>query len=150
MTIERDAAAQLTTAATQRLGALAPLIGVAALDDSMIPARAKGVVAELCDGDPNIAAEAMLTVMSLMWPDCAPEDIGHGDWWRTPLGVLCARTLGRLDDDQGAVTHQVAADMLGVVRGTVAQLVSRGTLDRSDDGRVSRAAVLRRLSRLAS
>jgi hypothetical protein len=36
--------------------------------------------------------------------------------------------------------------MLGVVRGTVSQMVARGTLDRHPDGGVLRSSVLARLA----
>lgn len=62
----------------------------------------------------------------------------------TPTRV-CARSLGR--DDAEAITHSVAAAMLGVHPGTVAQLVHRGTLDRHPDGGILRASVLQRLAR---
>ena len=45
----------------------------------------------------------------------------------------------------GSVTQQRAADMLGVTRGTVAQLVHRGNLERHPDGGVAIASVVARL-----
>lgn len=66
-------------------------------------------------------------------------------WWRTPLGRLCANALA--EESAEAVTHQVAADMLGLARGTVATMVHRGTLDRHPDGGVLKASVLQRLAR---
>ncbi len=72
--------------------------------------------------------------------------IGHpGDddltWWTTELGQAIAHAL----DDQG-VTHAEAAQLLGVTRGTIAQLVTRGTLARVAGGRVSLTSVLDRLA----
>lgn len=61
------------------------------------------------------------------------------------MGSGLAASLG---DDGGAWTHQHAADVLGVSRGTVAQLVSRGTLARHPDGGVVRGSALARLCRL--
>lgn len=84
-------------------------------------------------------------VMSLLWPDAAPEDCGHSAWWATPLGRWCARTL---DAPDRPVTYATAAGMLGVARGTVSVMVSRGTLGRHPAGGVSRASVLHRLARL--
>lgn len=47
--------------------------------------------------------------------------------------------------DDACVTQADAAAMLGVSRGTIAQLVSRGTLARHPDGGVDRAAVIARM-----
>lgn len=93
------------------------------------------------------AAELVQDLMGVLWPHGAPEQVGRADWWATPLGRACARSLGRGDAE--AVTQHVAAAMLGVTRGTVAQLVARGTLDRHPDGGVLRASVLQRIDRLA-
>lgn len=97
------------------------------------------------DNDDQLAAEACTTILNALWPDTSPEHVDRGDWWRTPLGRLCARTLGRNDTD--AVTQSVAAAMLGVTRGTIAQMVHRGTLDRHPDGGVLRSSILQRLAR---
>lgn len=113
---------------------------------SQIRSVAEATCAALAqDADDKLAAEACLSVMTVLWPHGSPEDVGEPGWWRTPLGRLCARSLGR--DDTEAVTHSVAAAMLGVTRGTVAQMVHRGTLDRHPDGGVLRASVLQRLAR---
>lgn len=99
------------------------------------------------EDDDRLSAQTCIDVMNVLWPHASPEDCGHADWWRTPLGRLCARSLGRVDAE--SVTRSVAAAMLGVHIGTVSQLVHRGTLDRHPDGGVLRASVLRRLARLA-
>lgn len=122
---------------------------VAAINDALFPLRdemrIRHTIAELAqEADDRLAAEACLTVMSLLWPRCAPEDCGHPDWWRTPLGQLCARSLGHHDAE--AVTHSVAAAMLGIGTGQIGSLVSRGKLDRHPDGGVLRASVLRRIA----
>jgi hypothetical protein len=114
---------------------------------SQIDAVAEVMVAQLSqDSDDRLAAQTCIDLMCLLWPARSPEDCGQADWWRTPLGRLCARSLGR--DDAEAVTHSVAAAMLGVTVGTVAQLVHRGSLDRHPDGGVLRASVLQRVDRL--
>lgn len=133
---------QLVDAVDEILSALTPFTGF--LDDAGVEARCTAVVAELCSDDDRLAAEACLTVMTLLWPQASPEDCGRGDWWTTPLGRLCARSLGT---DGESVTQSVAAAMLGVTKGTVSQLVHRGTLDRHRDGGVLRASVLQRLGR---
>lgn len=125
--------------------ALAPFTGLDS-QPHILNGAVEATIAQLGqEDDDQLAAEACLSVTGALWPRCAPEDCGLADWWRTPLGRLCARSLGR--DDAEAVTHSVAAAMLGVTRGTIAQLVHRGTLDRHPDGGVLRASVLQRLSR---
>lgn len=111
-----------------------------------IATRAPMLAGQLQDADDRLAAETVIDIMNALWPHASPEHVGHADWWRTPLGVLCARSLGRGDSE--SVTQHVAAAMLGVTRGTVAQLLARGTLDRHPDGGVDRASVMRRLVRL--
>lgn len=91
------------------------------------------------------ANKAVACLMAVLWRYASPEDVGRADWWRTPLGRACARPLSRTDT--AAVTHSVAAAMLGVTRGTIAQWVARGTLDRHPDGGVLRASVLQRIAR---
>lgn len=112
-----------------------------------IQARSDLLAAQVCqDDDDRLAAQSVIDLMAVLWPRCSPEDVGEADWWRTPLGRMCARSLGRGDSD--AVTYSIAAAMLGVARGTVSTLVSRGSLDRHPDGGVTRASVLLRLARL--
>lgn len=106
--------------------------------------RARGIALTLCAGDDDDAAETCIDIMNALWPHGTPEHLGHADWWRTPLGQVCARSLGHRDSE--AVTISVAAAMLGVTRGTVAQLLNRGKLDRHPDGGVLRASVLQRLA----
>lgn len=146
------AAEQLVGALHERAWALAvcglrfadPTDAVAA---SQIDSVAHVMAAQLAqDDDDRLSAQTCIDVMCLLWPEAAPEDCGQAVWWRTPLGRLCARSLGR--DDAEAVSQSVAAAMLGVTRGTIAQLVHRGTLDRHPDGGVLRASVLQRIDRL--
>lgn len=107
-----------------------------------IDARTPAIAAALAqDTDDRLAAGTATDLLNALWPDGDPPS----EWWRTPLGRLCARSVGH--DDADAVTHSVAAAMLGVTRGTVAQLVHRGTLDRHPDGGITRASVLLRIAR---
>lgn len=110
-----------------------------------ILARAPMLAHQLQDADDRLAAETVIDLMTALWPHAAPEHVGRADWWQTPLGRLCARSLGRSDSE--SVTQHVAAAMLGVTRGTIAQMLARGTLDRHPDGGVLRASVLQRLGR---
>lgn len=107
--------------------------------------RPRQLATQLCGKNEAIAANTVIDVIGALWPHANPERCGRADWWTTPLGRVCARSLGKVDAE--AVTQHVAAAMLGVTRGTVAQMVHRGTLDRHPDGGVLRASVLQRLSR---
>lgn len=112
---------------------------------SQLEATAAMLVAQLTqDDDDRLSAQTAIDVMVCLWPHVDPEHVDP-HWWRSPLGKLVARSMGRADAE--AVSQSVAAAMLGVTRGTVAQLVARGTLDRHPDGGVLRASVLQRLAR---
>lgn len=99
---------------------------------------------EMCSTDDQVAARAVLTLMRARWPDTTDPP---PPWWRTPAGRMAARSMGRYDTE--SVTRRVAAAMLGVHPGTVAQLVHRssGSLDRHPDGGITRASVLARIAR---
>lgn len=144
--VARQLADELDRAIANPAGSLLCLYLGELLHDRIGP-RADLLADQLCqDGDDRLAAETVIDVMAALWPHADPEDVGEADWWRTPLGRMCARSLGRGDSD--AVTYSIAAAMLGVARGTVSTLVSRGSLDRHPDGGVTRASVLLRLARL--
>lgn len=95
--------------------------------------------------DDRLCAQTAIDVMTLAWPDCTPEDAGQADWWRTPLGRLIAGSIGT--DDAESVTHQVAAQMLGLARGSIGMMINRGELDRHPNGKVLRSSVLQRISK---
>lgn len=114
--------------------------------DRLRQSAAHNIAMQLCqDEDDRLAAETVIDVMNALWPSCAPEDCGEAEWWRTPVGRMCARSLGHHDSD--SVTRSVAAAMLGTHPGTVARYVADGRLDRHPDGGITRASVLLRLSR---
>ncbi|WP_454859646.1 hypothetical protein [Promicromonospora soli] len=122
---------------------LVPLLGID-MHDLMLDraeARSRLLAAELTGAEPRVRAQAVIDLMNSLW--------GQGDppahWWNTPLGRTCAGALASQVDV--AITHQEAADMLGITRGSIAQMVARGTLLRHQDGGVEKAAVLRRLAR---
>lgn len=140
--IQDQAGAQLA----DELGGLAARIGAVLGTDLQLAAteraqaRAHLLVAELADGDhPDATSDDLL---ALLWPDDPPLD-----WWRTPLGLLCAPTAAR--EDAPGWSRSEAAEVLGVSPGTVAQLVARGTLDPATGGGVGRRSVLTRVVRLA-
>lgn len=144
--VARQLADELDRAIAAPAGSLLGL-DLGELVHDRIASRSTLLAHQLCqDGDDRLAAETVIDVMAALWPSCEPEDAGEAGWWRTPLGRMCARSLGR--DDSDSVTYSVAAAMLGVARGTVSTLVSRGTLDRHPDGGITRASVLLRAARL--
>lgn len=105
---------------------------------------ARGLAMQICSSDDDEAADAVANVLAVLWSRSDPED-QDPDWWRSPLGRACARSLGR--EDAGSVSHSVAAAMLGTSRGSVSGMVSYGTLDRHPDGGVLRSSVLHRIGR---
>jgi hypothetical protein len=110
--------------------------------ESRIASHARAMAGQLAqDEDDRLAAQTVIDLMTVCYADRDPDS----DWWRTPLGRLVARSIGA--DDAEAVSRSVAAAMLGVHPGTVAQLVHRGRLDRHPDGGITRASVLMRLAR---
>lgn len=113
--------------------------------ETTIVGRCDGLALTLVHGDPDEVAETVIDVMNALWPTEPPEACRRASWWRTPLGRCCARSLAGIDGDV-PVTHETAARMLGVARGTVPAMVARGTLDRHPSRSVSRASVLRRIA----
>lgn len=108
------------------------------------------LTAQLCSDDDHESAAAARDVMAARWPaDTEPPP----EWWRTPAGRAVARSGER--DDSEAVTRTVAAAMLGVSPGSIAQMVHRarhglggsGGLEPHPDGGITRASVLARLAR---
>lgn len=142
MTVD-DACQQLADELDAIESALLPFAGIRGTG-IISPAHVAGVVAELAQvDDDRLAAEAYLSVMSALWPHCAPERCGRADWWQTPLGRLCARVA--VCDDSGAVTHSVAAAMLGMASGSIGVMIKRGHLGRHPDGGVLRSSIMARL-----
>lgn len=139
-----DVPTQLGAELRQRISPLAMLAGPDAVIDW--PERLTGwsriesITHALLSGDDDEAARMALEVMAALWPTGDPPP----EWWATPLGHVLARSVGAADTE--TVTHSVAAAMLGVTRGTVAQLVHRGKLERSHDGGILRASVLQRIA----
>lgn len=152
MSIAEEAAAQLAAELGGAARALTDILGtdLAEIVEQRLDGRCALLAAELASDDDHLAAEATLSVMCARWPDGTEPP---PQWWRTPVGRLVARSAGR--DDTDAVSHSVAAAMLGVARGTVAQMMSRagrglggsGGLERHPDGGITRASVLARLAR---
>lgn len=108
-------------------------------------AYAAGDLVDQLDQDGPVAAVAAVEVVTLLFPRGTPESVGAADWWRSPVGRLCARALA--PGETGAVTYAASALMLGVRKGTVGVMASRGTLDKHPDGGITRASVLARIGR---
>ncbi len=138
--VARQVRDELTTTLVDPVGML---LGLDLADTlrQRLTTRALLLADQACqDADDKLAASTVNDLMQTLWPHGDPEP----RWWRTPLGRVCARSLGA--DDAEAVTYSVAAAMLGVTKGTVSQLVARGKLDRHPDGGLTRASVLVRLA----
>lgn len=144
-TAEDTAVDQLADALAAELVDALSAVGWTDLADlarARIWATAKRLATQLSCEDERLAAQTVIDCAGHLWPlDPEPE------WWRTPVGRLVARSVGPED---AAVTQAEAAAMLGVTRGTIAQLVSRGTLARHRDGGVDRAAVFARMAKRAA
>lgn len=98
--------------------------------------RAPIWAAILSGDDDHETAELVIDLMHALWGTCDPPP----EWWRTPLGRACATSFGH--DTSEAWSRSVAAAVLGVHPGTIAQLVHRGVLERHPDGGLTRASVL--------
>lgn len=138
----RPAAKQCQTELDQTVRALAKL-GITT--DTSTKATADDITGRLAGTNTGAAARTWTALQAVLWPQGAPEQVGRPDWWTTPLGRLCAHTAATTEDD--GISYATAAAMLGVHRGTISQLVARGSLDRHPDQGVSRTSVLHRLAR---
>lgn len=139
---------QLRMELRERASALLPFLPVdpeALRFLQTVEGSAPHVAQQLRSSDDNELAQTVSDLMNALWPNGSPEQCGQPEWWRTPVGRVCAKSLGIAGAEE--VTHSVAAAMLGVTRSTVATLVARGTLDRHPDGGVLRSSVLARLAR---
>lgn len=142
MSLREQVEEQLRDELHRRQYPLAVLVGAdEALDwPARLVAHAARLAAQLCSDDDDLAAETVIDVMHALFPTDEPEP----EWWQTPVGRVVARSVDA--DDTEAVTHSVAAAMLGVARGTVGALVHQGRLDRHPDGGVLRSSVLQRIA----
>ncbi len=101
-----------------------------------VTAAAETLAAELVqDQDEHLAAEACITLMPVLPEPIPPE------WWSTPLGRVVARSLSVGTGE--AVSYGYAALMLGIARGAITTMVTRGNLTRHSEGGVDRASLLR-------
>ena len=125
--------------ALEAIGAL----DLAAMTRERIAETAPTLAASLCSDDDEVAAQTVIDLAGVAWPE-EPEPV----WWRTPVGRMVGRSVGR--DDTESVSYSVAAAMLGVATGTVKSMMARERtdLDRHPDGGLTRASVLARIARL--
>lgn len=142
-----DATRQLIAELTGHVNALADLIADLRLTDTDIRIAAESVVTRLRahDEHPAEALQAADRLLELLWPNAAPEQVGQARWWRTPVGLLCARATAA--HDEAHVSHSVAAAILDRAPGTMSALRSRNALQRHPDGGFTRGSVLDRLAR---
>lgn len=107
---------------------------IAAAVDTCTP----DVIAQLERGDAD-ATEVAAAVLTALWP--IPGTVPP-TWWSTPLGETVRRAM---DGPDVSLTHTETADILGISRASIGQMVARGNLARHPDGGVSRDSVFRRL-----
>lgn len=123
-------------------GPLAALCGDRASKQAIraMTAAAPAAAKRIEKGDPGTAYAVIDLILG--------NDIGDGTWWTSPLGIAVASAL--VDVDTVTLTHTEAAQMLGVVKGTVSAFVSKGLIETEDVHgvrRVRRAAVFARIAR---
>ena len=138
-----DLTTQLVELAEGRLWTLQALFGPGSTD--ALDTRMRSTVATwaqiLTGDDDHTCAQLVIDLAAWLWPDDA--DTSHPDdrWWSTPLGQAMARSTGSPLGE--SVTRSVAAALLGVHPGTVAQLSARGTIAKHPDGGLVTDDVLR-------
>jgi hypothetical protein len=138
---EKQLVSDLEVQVVNPVGALLGL-DLADLLRQRVDDRTQMIICHLtAEDDDKTAADVGADLMATLW--------GHNDppheWWCTPLGRLCARALDH--DDSESVTQHVAAAMLGITRGSIAQMLHRGNLDRHPDGGVLRSSVIQRINK---
>ncbi|ODU06380.1 MAG: hypothetical protein ABS81_04880 [Pseudonocardia sp. SCN 72-86] len=104
--------------------------------------QAGGWASTLLGEDEYSARLTAIRLVSTLYPD------DHGftpppGWWQTPLGQVMVRRVGHPAAE--AVSYAVAGAMLGITRQGVHDLVTRGKLDRHDNGGVTTTSVQRRI-----
>ncbi|GAA4906877.1 hypothetical protein LX16_3293 [Stackebrandtia albiflava] len=100
--------------------------------------------ARLLDGTDAAARATAARLVSALYPGDDAFDPPR-EWWSTPLGRAVAARAGHPTAE--SVSYATAGAMLGITRQGVADLLTRGKLDRHPDGGVSAASVSARLSR---
>lgn len=137
----REALAHLTEELRDRMYPIAALDQPDAIIhvESEAARIAQRTIDPLMASDDKIAGDTVDAVMAALWPVSDPDH----DWWRTPTGRICARSIGHQTTD--AVTHSIAGAILGINPKSIGQMVNRGHLERHPDGGVTLASVLLRL-----
>jgi hypothetical protein len=105
------------------------------LVDQRVHASAVVWAASLLGDDDKLAAQTVIDLMMLLWPNSDPTT----DWWRTPLGHAVARSVGHPTAE--VVSYSVAGAMLGCTKQNVGKLVQAGRLDRGPNGGVTTQSV---------
>jgi hypothetical protein len=104
--------------------------------------RAGAWASALLGEDDVLAQRTAIRLVITLYPSDGPFN-PPPEWWRTPLGRVMARRAGHPGAE--AVSYAVAGAMLGITRQGVHDLVTRGKLDRHEDGGVTTASVQRRI-----
>lgn len=124
----RDQLVSELITAVERLAAVVPQLAPRGQILEAIRQATPGVSAILGEDSNSVdRAEMVSSLMTAIWGQGDPDL----DWWTTPLAAAVAPSLG--PDQARSWTYAVAAAYLGVVRGTVSQLVQRGKIRRHPD-----------------
>lgn len=96
-----------------RLRILSPLTTLVGLDlidliDPRLKSAARRLAQQMLSDDEREAAQTVIDVMALLWPDTDPED-EDPTWWHTPLGQQVARSIGRDGSTPGTPTPNKTA-----------------------------------------
>ncbi|MEV7775911.1 hypothetical protein [Kitasatospora sp. NPDC086791] len=102
---------------------------------------AKTLSLQLRGGDDHEVAGAVTDLVNVFFPDETPIP---DTWWGTELGRIAALSVGHPGAD--AVSHSVAAAMLGVSRPRVTTLVGEGKLAEHPGGGVAVDSIQQRLT----
>lgn len=131
-------AAQIVDELSAAAWRLVPLVGLDLWEllDERIRARAPMWAAVLRGDDEHERAELVQDLLIGIWGQADPPV----EWWRTPLGLVCAASLG-IDDDV-PMSRADARKLLEVTTGTIDRLIAGGRLRRHPDGGLTRGSVL--------
>ena len=126
-----------------RPGGLVPLLSEEGWEETRRRCETACSVLRGSPFNPEVAS----IVFSECWPNDTPATCAPF-WWRTPLGLLVAKHMVKMEHHGLTVTQKTAGLILGKATGTVARLAYNGEFEADDMGRLYLSSVLRRMLRL--
>lgn len=96
--------------------------------------------------DDERAIGLIMRIVAALYPSDTTFD-PPVDWWRTPMGQVVAMRVGHPTATR--VPYPVAGAMLGISKQGVHDLVTRGKLDRHQDGGVVPSSIRDRIRQTA-